>query len=44
MPIFKASVDPEGVDVAIPIIWSIDAVHGHANLVGAAVFPHYFGL
>ncbi|MEM9572839.1 MAG: glycoside hydrolase family 3 N-terminal domain-containing protein [Pseudomonadota bacterium] len=41
---FEASIDLEGVDVAIPIIWGIDAVHGHANLRGATVFPHNIGL
>jgi beta-glucosidase len=41
---FEASIDPEGVKVAIPIIWGIDAVHGHANLSGATVFPHNIGL
>ena len=41
---YNASVDPEGVEVAIPLIWGIDAVHGHANLEGAIVFPHNIGL
>ncbi len=41
---WNASTDPEGVDVAIPIIWGIDAVHGHTNLLGATVFPHNVGL
>lgn len=41
---WQASVDPEGVEVAIPIIWGIDAVHGHANLLGATVFPQNIGL
>ncbi|MEO0732628.1 MAG: glycoside hydrolase family 3 protein, partial [Bacteroidota bacterium] len=41
---FNASIDPEGVEVAIPTIWGIDAVHGHANLEGAIVFPHNVGL
>ncbi|WP_379551485.1 glycoside hydrolase family 3 protein [Qipengyuania sp. DGS5-3] len=41
---WAASVDPEGVDIAIPIIWGIDAVHGHTNLLGATVFPHNVGL
>ena len=41
---WEASNDPEGVDIAIPIIWGIDAVHGHANLLGATVFPHNVGL
>ncbi|GGY48797.1 glycoside hydrolase family 3 protein [Parvularcula lutaonensis] len=41
---YEASIDPEGVEIAIPIIWGIDAVHGHANLKGATVFPHNIGL
>jgi len=41
---FNASIDEEGVEVAIPIIWGIDAVHGHANLSGAIIFPHNVGL
>ncbi len=41
---FEASTDPEGVEIAIPAIWGIDAVHGHANLTGATVFPHNIGL
>ena len=41
---YAASVDEEGVEVAIPIIWGIDAVHGHANLEGAIIFPHNIGL
>ncbi|MBT8180593.1 MAG: glycoside hydrolase family 3 protein, partial [Eudoraea sp.] len=41
---YNASIDDEGVEVAIPCIWGIDAVHGHANLKGAIVFPHNIGL
>ena len=41
---YNASIDPEGVEVAIPYIWGIDAVHGHTNLLGAIVFPHNIGL
>ena len=41
---YNASIDNEGVEIAIPIIWGIDAVHGHANLKGAIVFPHNVGL
>ena len=41
---FEASIDTEGVEIAIPIILGIDAVHGHANLEGAIVFPHNIGL
>lgn len=28
----------------IPIIWGIDAVHGHNNVDGAVIFPHNIGL
>jgi len=28
----------------IPIIWGIDAVHGHNNVDGATIFPHNIGL
>ncbi|MEM7640286.1 MAG: glycoside hydrolase family 3 N-terminal domain-containing protein [Pseudomonadota bacterium] len=41
---YEASLDPEGVEIPIPTIWGIDAVHGHANLKGAVVFPHNIGL
>ncbi|KCZ93341.1 glycoside hydrolase family 3 protein [Hyphomonas johnsonii] len=41
---YAASVDPEGVEVAIPIIWGIDAVHGHNNVIGGTLFPHNIGL
>lgn len=41
---FSASIDDEGVEVAVPIIWGIDAVHGHTNLLGGTVFPHNVGL
>ena len=41
---YNASIDDEGVGIAIPIIWGIDAVHGHANLNGAIIFPHNVGL
>ena len=41
---YEASIDPEGVEIAIPTIWGIDAVHGHTNLIGGVVFPHNVGL
>ena len=41
---YNASIDTEGVEIAIPTIWGIDAVHGHANLTGAIIFPHNVGL
>lgn len=28
----------------IPVIYGIDAVHGHNNLLGATIFPHNIGL
>lgn len=30
--------------LGIPILFGIDAVHGHNNVVGATVFPHNIGL
>lgn len=29
---------------AIPLIYGIDAVHGHNNVLGATIFPHNIGL
>ena len=28
----------------IPIIYGVDAVHGHNNVIGATIFPHHVGL
>jgi beta-glucosidase len=30
--------------LGIPLLYGVDAVHGHANLAGAVVFPHNVGL
>ncbi|MES2606296.1 MAG: glycoside hydrolase family 3 protein, partial [Pseudomonadota bacterium] len=30
--------------LGIPIIYGVDAVHGHGNILGATVFPHNVGL
>ncbi len=30
--------------LGIPIIYGVDAVHGHSNLKGATIFPHNIGL
>lgn len=30
--------------LGIPLIYGVDAVHGHSNLVGAVIFPHNIGL
>ena len=34
---------PKGEPV-IPAVWATDAVHGHANVIGATVFPHNIAL
>lgn len=41
---YDASMDASDGGVAIPVIWGTDAVHGHANIIGATVFPHNIGL
>jgi beta-glucosidase len=28
----------------IPVMWGIDAVHGHGHIIGATIFPHNIGL
>jgi beta-glucosidase len=30
--------------LAIPLLYGIDAVHGHNNVIGAVIFPHNIGL
>jgi beta-glucosidase len=41
---WDAAMDvPEG-QVAIPVMWGIDAVHGNANIVGATIFPQNIAL
>lgn len=30
--------------LGIPLVYGVDAVHGHGNVVGAVVFPHHVGL
>jgi beta-glucosidase len=41
---YLASVDRSDGGVGIPMIWGIDAVHGHSNIIGATIFPHNIGL
>ncbi len=31
-------------DLKIPMLYGIDAVHGHSNIKGAVIFPHNIGL
>jgi beta-glucosidase len=33
-----------GTRLGIPIIYGVDAVHGHSNVRGAVIFPHNIGL
>src|SRR5262249_1014834 len=42
---FRASLARPAHDhPAIPVIFGIDAVHGHAKIRGATIFPHHVGL
>jgi beta-glucosidase len=41
---WDASMDVPAGELAIPVMWGIDAVHGHANIVGATIFPQNIGL
>ena len=42
---YRASLAATGAaHGAIPILFGIDAVHGHAKIVGATIFPHNIGL
>src|SRR5262245_60249006 len=41
---YEASVDTSNGGVGIPMIWGIDAMHGHSNIVGAVLYPHNVGL
>jgi beta-glucosidase len=41
---YDASMDTANGQLAIPIIWGTDAVHGHNNVIGATLFPHNIGL
>lgn len=41
---YDASMDTANGQLAIPILWGTDAVHGHNNVIGATLFPHNIGL
>ncbi|WP_424680937.1 glycoside hydrolase family 3 N-terminal domain-containing protein [Frateuria sp. YIM B11624] len=41
---YQASMDTTGGRLAIPVLFGIDAVHGHNNLVGSTLFPQNVGL
>lgn len=40
----KVSMEPRAEGATIPILFGVDAVHGHNNIPGATVFPHNIGL
>jgi beta-glucosidase len=43
--LYRASLTAAGEShPAIPILFGIDAVHGHAKVTGATIFPHNVGL
>lgn len=39
-----ASMEADEGHLAIPIIYGVDAIHGHNNVEGATIFPHNIGL
>ena len=41
---WDASMSGSEDGLRIPVLWGIDAVHGHANVVGATIFPQNIGL
>lgn len=41
---WMASMATDDEHLAIPLLYGVDAIHGHANVVGATVFPHNIGL
>lgn len=41
----RAEVEPDGSGrKPVPILFGIDAVHGHAKIIGATIFPHNVAL
>jgi len=40
--VYRAASEKAGAGV--PILFGVDAVHGHSNLPGATIFPHNIGL
>lgn len=41
---YAASMDASDGHTPVPILFGVDAVHGHNNVVGATLFPHNIGL
>jgi beta-glucosidase len=40
----EVSVESRPGHTPVPIMFGIDAVHGHSNVVGAVIYPHNIGL
>jgi len=40
---YRASMSTD-MQIPTPVIWGVDAVHGHNNVFGATLFPHNIGL
>ncbi len=41
---WAASMSDADGRTPIPLLYGVDAIHGHANVLGATVFPHNIGL
>jgi len=41
---WMASMAADEDHLAIPLLYGVDAIHGHANVLGATVFPHNISL
>ena len=41
---WQASMVKDDNHLAIPLLYGVDAIHGHNNLKGATIFPHNIGL
>ena len=41
---WMASMEEDDEHLAIPVLYGVDAVHGHNNVSGATIFPHNIGL
>lgn len=41
---WMASMEEDSEHLAIPILYGVDAIHGHNNVSGATIFPHNIGL
>jgi beta-glucosidase len=41
---WEASTEEDPGGPAIPVLYGVDAVHGHSNVRGATIFPHNIGL